>query len=135
MMQKAFAPLCDAMGMSDLGNKARAVGNEIQATTVKLFWSSARGMFINNLPWVAEEKEERICDRSLATAILYDQCPEGITKFCTKALANPPANLGLSYPANANWRYWALAKAGNVQPILDDFRSRWYGMELSLIHI
>lgn len=129
MMQKAFAPLCEAMGMNDLANKARAVGNEIQATTVKLFWSSARGMFVNNLPWVAEEKEERICDRSLATAILYDQCPEGITKFCVKALANPPANLGLSYPANAHWRYWALAKAGNVQPILDDFRSRWYGIE------
>jgi alpha-L-rhamnosidase len=129
MMQKAFAPLCDAFGMADVASKARAVGLELQNATIKTFWSSAKGMFINNLPWVAEEKEERLCDRSLATAILFDQCPEGITKFCVKALATLPDNMGLSYPANANWRYWALAKAGNVQPIINDFRTRWYGIE------
>ena len=129
MMQKAFAPLCEAFGMTDMANKARVVGAEIQAVTVKTFWSPAKGMFVNNLPWVAEEKEERICDRSLATAILFDQCPQNITKFCAKALATVPATMGLSYPANANWRYWALAKAGTVQPIIDDFRTRWYGIE------
>jgi len=40
-------------------------------------------------------------------------------------LASCPAEMGLSYPANAVWRYWALAKARAMQVVLDDFRSRW----------
>ncbi|MFN8343536.1 MAG: alpha-L-rhamnosidase N-terminal domain-containing protein [Spirosomataceae bacterium] len=129
MLQRALAPLCEAFGMFESANKARAFGAAIQSNVVKTFWSSAKGVFVNNLPWKTEEKEERLCDRSLATAVLFDQCPKGITKFCAKALAAPPENMGLSYPANANWRYWALAKAGIVQPIIDDFRTRWYEIE------
>jgi hypothetical protein len=36
--------------------------------------------------------------------------------------------LGLSYPCNANWRYWALAKAGRAELIVRDFRRRWATM-------
>ncbi|MBN1808644.1 MAG: alpha-L-rhamnosidase, partial [Planctomycetes bacterium] len=32
------------------------------------------------------------------------------------------------YPANANWRLWALAKAGRVDVVLDEFRGRWHRM-------
>jgi hypothetical protein len=39
-----------------------------------------------------------------------------------------PPELGLSYPCNANWRYWALAKAGHAEVIVRDFRRRWAGM-------
>ncbi|MFN4147525.1 MAG: alpha-L-rhamnosidase N-terminal domain-containing protein [Runella sp.] len=129
MMQRAFAPLCEAFGMWSMANRAKTIGSEIQAAVVKTFWSASKGVFINNLPWVAEENEERLCDRSLATAILFDQCPQNNTKFCARSLATPPSNLGLSYPANANWRYWALAKVGIVQPIIDDFRGKWYQIE------
>ena len=39
-----------------------------------------RQVFVNNLPWLQEEKETRLCDRSLATAILFDQCPGNRTQ-------------------------------------------------------
>jgi hypothetical protein len=33
--------------------------------------------------------------------------------------------MGFSYPANAGWRLWALAKAGEAQVVLDELRNRW----------
>ncbi|MCR4412677.1 MAG: hypothetical protein NUV77_09660, partial [Thermoguttaceae bacterium] len=84
--------------------------------------------FVNNLPWLAEEKSVRMCDRSLATAVLFDQCPGGNTAPAVKALAECPPEMGLSYPCNANWRYWALAKAGRADVVVKDFRQRWATM-------
>jgi hypothetical protein len=66
-------------------------------------------LFIVNRPWLAEEKEMRLCDRSTATAILFDQCPKGRVAASLQALAELPTMMGESYPCNANWRYWALA--------------------------
>lgn len=129
MLQRAFVPLCQANGMWEVANRASAFAKEIQEACVKTFWSSSRGTFINNQPWLGEEKTPRMCDRSLATAILFDLCPDNITKFCAQTLANPPQNLGTSYPANANWRYWALAKAGMIQPVINDLRGKWYDIE------
>jgi hypothetical protein len=37
--------------------------------------------------------------------------------------------MGFSYPANAGWRLWALAKAGRADTVLDDLRSRWATMD------
>jgi hypothetical protein len=37
--------------------------------------------------------------------------------------------MGISYPCNANWRYWALAKLGRTDVILKDFRLRWATMK------
>ena len=37
-------------------------------------------------------------------------------------------NLGLSYPCNAGWRYWALARLGRADVVLRDFRTRWATM-------
>ncbi len=129
MLQKAFAPLCELFEKPDVSAKAKQLSNEILASTIRLFWSPSKAIFVNNLPWLSEEKEERLCDRSLATAVMYDLCPDDLTKNAITALAAPPPNLGLSYPANANWRYWALAKAGIVQPIIDDFRTKWHDIE------
>ena len=36
--------------------------------------------------------------------------------------------MGLSYPCNAGWRYWALARLGRADVILHDFRTRWATM-------
>lgn len=128
MLKNAFAPLCQVFKQPQLAAKALAVANELHLTTIKLFWNVSKGLFVNNLPWKTEEKEERLCDRSLATALLFDLFPNQNYKPAAQILAKMPPNAGFSYPANANWRYWALAKAGNVQPILDDFRTRWYNM-------
>jgi hypothetical protein len=36
--------------------------------------------------------------------------------------------MGLSYPANAGWRLWALSKAGRTDAVLEDLRTRWFAM-------
>lgn len=129
MIEYALGPLCQAFGDDDWEKTVRAFGHEILNATQKYFWSQKHGLFINNLPWLAEEKETRLCDRSLATAILFDQCPGGNVDPALKALTECPPEMGFSYPANAGWRLWALAKGGRMESILRDLRNRWGKME------
>ena len=103
-------------------------GRELEAAAVKRFWDPGRGVFVNNRPWLAEEGGMRTCDRSLATSILFDQCPGNSTAGAVAMLRTCPPEMGLSYPANAVWRYWALAKSRALQVVLDDFRTRWTKM-------
>jgi hypothetical protein len=128
MLQHALAPLCHAFGDARQGAAAAGLGQRIEAAAVKAFWSRERGLFVNNLPWLAEEKAVRTCDRSLATAILFDQCPKGATAPALRSLAECPAEMGFSYPCNAGWRLWALAKGGRADIILKDLRTRWATM-------
>jgi hypothetical protein len=128
MLQHALAPIARAFGDDQRAREASRLGNEILQAAVRRFWSAERGLFVNNLPWLPEEKTPRLCDRSLATAILFDQCPQGNSAAAVRALVECPAELGLSYPCNANWRYWALAKAGRAEVIVRDFRQRWATM-------
>ena len=128
MLRHALAPIARALGDQQEARAAEKLGDAILQAAVKRFWSAERGLFVNNLPWLAEEKSPRLCDRSLATAILFDQCPEGKMAAAVRALRDCPPEMGVSYPCNANWRYWALAKAGQVEPILRDFRRRWAAM-------
>jgi alpha-L-rhamnosidase len=86
-------------------------------------------VFVNNLPWLAEEGAPRLCDRSLAMAVLFEQCPGGQVAAAAHALAECPPELGLSYPANACWRLWALARLGRIDIVLRDFRERWASMD------
>jgi hypothetical protein len=100
----------------------------------RTFWSPTRRLFINNLPWENEEGEERMCDRSLATAVLFGLAPRGETAPLVKALADRPPSLGVSYPANACWRYWALAEGGRTDIILRELRDRWATMPSVLLN-
>lgn len=125
----AFAPLCEAFGETVWKNKALEFGQQLLHATQKAFWSPELNVFINNLPWYAEERAPRMCDRSLATAILFDQCPQNQIKASLEVLANLPAEMGLSYPANANWRIWALAKGQRIDVVLKEFRTRWNAMQ------
>ncbi|MHB9050041.1 MAG: alpha-L-rhamnosidase-related protein, partial [Pirellulales bacterium] len=128
MFKTALAPLAAAMGDRPRAERCRRLGDELLRATVRKYWDRSRGLFVANLPWAAEEKETRLCDRSLATSILFDQCPGGQTAAAVKALAQCPAEMGLSYPCNANWRYWALCKAGRAEVVIADFRKRWATM-------
>jgi alpha-L-rhamnosidase len=129
MMQYALKPLCLAMGDSARAEEAERTGRALLQATVRQFWSSTHKLFVNNLPWLAEEKNIRTCDRSLATALLFDQCPFGDTQAALASLVNCPPEMGFSYPANAIWRYWALAKYARTDVILKDFRERWAVMD------
>ena len=37
--------------------------------------------------------------------------------------------MGVSYPCNACWRYWALARPGRADVAVRDFRQRWAKMK------
>jgi hypothetical protein len=128
MLRHALRPLAEAMGDRRLAEQFLAQGDELLQATVRRFWSAKHRVFVNNLPWLTEEKNLRLCDRSLATAVLFDQCPKGDTAAACRALVECPPEMGLSYPCNACWRYWALGKLGRAEVIVRDFRQRWAPM-------
>jgi len=54
-----------------------------------------------------------MCDRSLGAAVLFDgQCQRTKTGPRCGPWPKCPPEMGFSYPANAGWRLWALAKGG-----------------------
>ncbi len=128
MFTHALAPLAAAMGDAARATEARARGAELLRATTAKFWSQEERVFLDNLPWLAEDKAPRMSDRALATSILFDQCPGNDTAAALKALVEVPKNMGFSYPCNAGWRYWALGKLGRTDVILRDFRTRWATM-------
>ena len=127
-MQHALAPIARAFGAHREAEAAADFGARLEAATIKTYWSREHGLFVNNLPWLAEEKQPRTCDRSLATAVLYEQCSAGDTEAALRSLAGCPPEMGFSYPCNAGWRLWALAKGGRADVIVKDLRDRWATM-------
>ena len=123
--QYALAPICRAFGDRVQEQAARRLGQKLEAAAVRRFWDSRRGVFVNNLPWLSEETGVRMDDRSLATSVLFDQCPEGATANALRTLAECPPEMGFSYPANAGWRLWALGEGGRADVIVKDYRERW----------
>jgi len=127
MFQHALAPIARAFGELEHAQRLAELGQALLSAVVGRFWSAEQGLFINNLPWLDEEQAPRLCDRSLATALLYDQCP-GDQAAALRALVECSPELGRSYPANACWRYWALARHGRADIVLREFRERWATM-------
>jgi hypothetical protein len=129
MLERAFPVL--ALGFDDKPweKLSRDFARSLLQNVQKAFWDPTRQLFIINRPWLSEEHEPRLCDRSVATAVLFDQCPGGRTKESIETLAAPPAEMGLSYPANAGWRLWALAKGRRIDIVLREFRERWWAMQ------
>jgi hypothetical protein len=119
MFQHALPRIVELFG--DDPAPFRQFGRELEAATVERFWDRRRGLFVVN----PGEPEARLCDRSLATAILFDQCPGGDMTAALRALVECPPELGLSYPPNAVWRYWALAKGGCTDVIVRELREKW----------
>jgi len=127
-MEHALAPICRAFGHAGRAEALEQLSRQLVAATVRRFWSAERKLFVNNLPWLDQEKGPRTCDRSLATSILFDQCPGGQNAAALQSLVECPPEMGFSYPANQCWRMWALAKGGRADTILADLRHRWATM-------
>jgi hypothetical protein len=128
MMQHALQPLAKAFQDVTIAREADRAGRQILQATVKKFWSEEKKLFVDNLPWLNEEPQMRTSDRALATAVLYDQIPFSQNEAAITALAECPPHMGFSYPANAGWRLWALAKGGRTDVITQDLRKRWATM-------
>ncbi len=129
MLTRAFPVIAKALQDPAWAAAAEKFGMELLRATRKAFWDPARSLYVINRPWLRSEGEERLCDRSLATAILFNQCPGNRFGACLEALSSAPPNMGLSYPANAGWRLWALAKGRRIDVVLREFRDRWWPME------
>jgi hypothetical protein len=99
--------------------------DELVSTAQRLHWCPKRERFFDNLPWETQEGGPRCHDRTLAMAVLFDQCPNQSIAGCTASLAECPPEMGFSYPANAGWRLWALAKANRIDVVLNDLKHRW----------
>jgi hypothetical protein len=112
-------------GDTEITGEAKEFSEKILANCISKYWSMQEKVFIDNKPWMEEEKEVRYSDRALATALLFHQCPGNDEKKSVEILKTFPAAMGVSYPCNAVWRYWALAENGQVGTLLDDLRNRW----------
>ncbi len=128
MLTHALAPICRLFEAEGLSAQFVRLGERMLAGTVARFWDTEADLFVANLPWRSEEKSKRLCDRSLANAILFDQCPDQRRRAAAAALESCPPEMGLSYPCNALWRYHALARARRIAPVLSDLRQRWATM-------
>lgn len=129
MLEHGFAPLCRAFGRTRGAQEAERLSASLREACRRRFWSEREGLFVDNLPWLDAEPAPRLSDRTLAMSVLFGQCPESRIEAAIEALASVPPHLGLSYPANACWRLWALAKAGRTDVAIKDFRERWAVME------
>ena len=124
-LRHALAPLATLAGDAAAAKRLAAAGEALVAACVARFWSRERALFVCNLPWEDEEGAERLDDRALATALVFDQCPEGRSAESVRALAQPPAGLSLSAPAGSHWRMRALARHGRIDAVLRELRERW----------
>lgn len=135
MLEAALSPLALAFGQAARAADLRTLGESLRAAGVARFWDAERGLFINNLPWLSEEDAGPRCDdRALATALLYDQLPDAGRAVALRVLADRPAMLGISYPANAIWRCAALIRGGYVNTVLAEYRTDWANMESVLLN-
>lgn len=125
MCRDALAPLCRLFGDEDKAIEIESYGKHIHEACIAKFWDEQNKIFVNNLPWREEEGETRYCDRSLATALLYDLCPGNDNRRSLDVLVHCPPEMGVSYPCNAVWRMWALVKYHRMDVVLDDMRNKW----------
>jgi hypothetical protein len=134
MLEHALPALCRLFDDAGTAAWAEAFGKELRQACVKRFWDEGRRLFVDNLPWLASEKDVRTHDRTLATAVLFDQCPGGDVAASVKSMADCPGEMGFSYPANAGWRLWALGKAGRGDVVVRELRERWAKMPSVLLN-
>jgi alpha-L-rhamnosidase len=125
MTGTSLAELSRLFGDKETETQAKEFSEKILKQCVAKYWSNEEKVFIDNKPWMAEEKEVRYSDRALATALLFHQCPGNDEKRSVEVLKTFPPNMGVSYPCNAVWRYWALAENGEVETLLYDLRNMW----------
>jgi hypothetical protein len=128
MLLRALAPLARTRGDADLAAELENRGRKLLDRCVESFWDKERRLFVSNRPWLEEEKSIRTDDRSLAMSIYFDLCPKNDTEAAVHSLVTCPPEMGFSYPCNACWRYWGLAKGGRADVVLHELRTKWATM-------
>jgi hypothetical protein len=126
VMLRKIAELGEALGKS--AEAFTHLAQDLLTATVERYWYEGAECIVNNLDTVRTESDFRFDDRSLATTVLYGLSPTGGTEKMLDLLEERPENLGESYPANAVWRLRALAEHGREQTVIEELRTRWFGM-------
>ncbi len=124
-----LARIAPAFEDDETAERALVLANAVLNATKRAYWDESSKLFVINKPWLDQEREMHplTCDRSLALAVLFDLVDD--VESCVWFLAETPASMGRSYPANAGWRYRALMKAGRVDVVLREFRETWATMD------
>jgi alpha-L-rhamnosidase len=125
MLDAAYAPLAELAGAAGEAGRAGRLSADLRSEVTRRYWHPGLRVFVANRPTAASDADVRLDDRSLATTVLYRLAPDGDAGAAAEHLASPGAQVGLSYPANAVWRFRALIRAGRLQPVLDELRRRW----------
>lgn len=128
MCRNALSTLCQAFGDTQKADEINQYAADNLQGCIQKFWDKEQQVYVNNLPWKDEEGEIRYCDRSLATALIFDLCPNGETAKALNLLEQSPAEMGVSYPCNAVWPLWALVKYRKINTVLSDLREKWGNM-------
>ncbi|WP_287564917.1 glycosyl hydrolase [Parabacteroides sp.] len=128
MCRNALSTLCQAFGNTQKADEINQYAADILQGCIQKFWDKEQQVYVSNLPWKDEEGEIRYCDRSLATALIFDLCPNGETAKALNLLEQSPAEMGVSYPCNAVWPLWALVKYRKINTVLSDLREKWGNM-------
>lgn len=122
--QYALVPLCEQRGENEWKAKILNFAQQLLKNTQRHFWDKEQQVFVGNLPW--RTQESHFDERSLSLAVLYDLCPQNASQKAVEILVSPPNEAyAKAFPANAGWRYWALAKANQTQSIYQDLIQRW----------
>ena len=74
------------------------------------------------------EPEPRYDDRSTSHRLLDLEPGDPRAEASLRLLVERPPGLGLSYPANSVWRFWALARHRRMDVVLKELRERWAPM-------
>ncbi len=139
MLRDGIARLAEWMGEPEVAESARKRAAEMAGCILKVFWSDEHSLFVDNLPRSRKDGELRLHERTLAMAMLFGLFPEGREDKALEVIAgiptgpyenfypvaNPRAEIGFSFPANAGWRLWALSRFGRGGAVVRDLRERW----------
>ncbi len=112
MLEHALAPLarCAATGQraDELARRGRETSGGRRAAVLE-----PRARSVRQQPSLARRREAAAALRPLAGhGDPVRPVPRGNTAASLRALVDCPAEMGLSYPCNACWRFWALARLG-----------------------
>lgn len=135
MLEHAYLPLCKAFGRGeDEVQRYSVLARRLVRLVTEKYWCEEDGVFYDNLPYVTNREELSVADRTLAMAILYDYCKDNNTARSVELLQGSSPVMKKSYPANAVWRMWALAKMGALEPFLEEMVTVWAKMPSVLLN-
>ena len=126
MLRFAMAPAARRLGLEEEAARYEKTAEQVYQAVKRVYYDPERELYFDNLPFSGRETPV-VSDRTLAMALLYGFVSDGPEEM-VRALAETPPWVGLSYPANAVWRWHALANYGRCDVITAELKGKWRQM-------